>query len=214
MAIGACLSGMLVRTMAFVEVVVAMLAAILLGGLFSALIGIIAVVMNPSQYDASFGFMFSGVLGGVGGGLLGSFIARINYYVGPLKQYAVFSGRATRKEYWLFFFLNLIIYILLSFCEGFLRGLGSPEGTPLPVLSFVYIIALLTPSLAVGVRRIHDAGKSAWWLLAGLIPILGAVWLAILLMSFGSESGKNEYGPNPHQTPTFRRRPRRRTIRE
>ena len=222
MAIGALLSGLLVRTMGFVEVVVAMLAAILISGIFSVLIGAFAVFMIPSLYEAAVAFMFAGVLGGAGGGLLGSFIARINYYVGPLNQYAVFSGRATRKEYWLFFFLSIIIYILLSFSEGFLEGFlqldfVGPYGPPVPVLSFVYIIALLTPSLAVGVRRIHDAGKSAWWLLAGLIPILGAVSLAILLMN-PSESGRNKYGPDSHQEPNIRRRLRprrlRRTIRE
>ena len=210
MAIGAILSGLPIRTMGFVEVVVAMLAAIPLSGIFSVLIGILAVAMNKAAVEP-IGVILAGVLGGVGGGLLGSYLARIDYYVGPIKNYAVFSGRATRKEYWLFFFLNLIIYCLLAISEGFFRGF---YGTQVPVISFAYIIALLTPSLAVTARRIHDVGKSAWWLLVGLIPVLGAVWLAILLMSFGSESGENEYGPNPHRTPTFRRRPRRRTIRE
>ncbi|EGU43156.1 hypothetical protein VII00023_18349 [Vibrio ichthyoenteri ATCC 700023] len=111
----------------------------------------------------------------------------MEWYLAVLKKYAVFSGRSRRKEYWMFFLINLIFTLLLGFVDGLL-------GTV--VLGFVYSLAILIPSIAVGVRRLHDTGRTGWWLLISLIPIIGILVL-IYFMVGDSAPGHNEYGPNP-----------------
>lgn len=106
----------------------------------------------------------------------------MKWYLKVLKQYADFNGRARRKEYWMFVLFNSIF----AFLFGFICGLiGSPE------LSSIYSLAVLLPSIAVGVRRMHDVGKSGWFL---LIPIYNF----ILSVSNG-ENGENKYGPDPKE---------------
>jgi uncharacterized membrane protein YhaH (DUF805 family) len=118
----------------------------------------------------------------------------MNWYLTVLKKYAVFGGRARRSEYWFFALFNVIISIVLVVIDG-LTGLLSPTGG-LGLLSGIYSLAVLIPSLAVGVRRLHDTGKSAWWLLIALVPLVGAIVL-IVFMCLDSNPGQNQYGPNP-----------------
>ena len=99
----------------------------------------------------------------------------MNYYVKVLKNYAVFTGRARRKEYWMFILFNAIISIVLSMIE--------------PTIYTIYSLAVLIPSIAVGVRRMHDVGKSGWYL---LIPLYN-----LILACTDGDSGDNEYGSNP-----------------
>ena len=106
-------------------------------------------------------------------------------------NYANFNGRASRQEYWMFFLFNIIFAIVAGFVDGFL-GLGF--------LYLLYSVAVLIPSLAVGVRRLHDVNKSGWWLFISLIPIIGAIWLLILLCT-DSNPGENNYGPSPKAAP-------------
>ena len=104
----------------------------------------------------------------------------MNYYLKVLQNYATFSGRARRSEYWFFFLFNLII----SFVFGFVFGLMQ-----VPQLAIIYSLAVLIPSIAVGVRRMHDVGKSGWFL---LIPIYN------LILAFRDGiKGDNEYGADP-----------------
>jgi uncharacterized membrane protein YhaH (DUF805 family) len=112
----------------------------------------------------------------------------MNWYLEVLKKYAVFTGRARRQEYWMFFLFNLIITLALAFIEGML---GSPG-----VLGLLYSLAVLIPAIAVGVRRLHDTNRSGWWMLIGLIPFIGAIVLIIFFVQ-DSQPGENEYGPNP-----------------
>ena len=93
----------------------------------------------------------------------------VNWYIQVLKNYAVFSGRARRREYWMFFLFNLIIAIILGIIEGVI--FFDPESSR-SILGTLYGLAILIPSLAVGVRRLHDTGRSGWWMLIGLIPII------------------------------------------
>ncbi len=110
-----------------------------------------------------------------------------------LKKYATFSGRAARSEYWYFVLFNIIISIVLSMADG-ITGLKSDSGSGL--LSGIYSLAVLVPSLAVSVRRLHDTGKTGWWALICLIPVLG--WIVFLIfMVTDSTPGDNQYGPNP-----------------
>lgn len=87
----------------------------------------------------------------------------MNEYTYAWSQYAVFSGRATKKEYWMFFLVNLIISVILSIL--------AQVSDLVAILSLLYNLAVFLPSLAVGVRRMHDAGHSGWWMLAPLINL-------------------------------------------
>jgi uncharacterized membrane protein YhaH (DUF805 family) len=117
----------------------------------------------------------------------------MNWYLEVLRKYAVFSGRARRKEYWMFALFNIIIAFALAVIEG-LTGI-FPE-SPRSVLGSIYMLAVFLPSLGVGVRRLHDTGRSGWWLLIGLVPIIG--WIVLLVFNVqDSQPGENRFGPNP-----------------
>lgn len=121
----------------------------------------------------------------------------INWYKKVLNQYADFEGRARRTEYWMFTLVNMLIMLPL-YIIGFI-GMTS-ESSLLSTVGFglymLYGFAVLVPSLAVGVRRLHDTGKSGWMLLVSIIPIIGFFWLLFLLISEG-DRGDNQYGPDP-----------------
>ncbi|MCB5179797.1 DUF805 domain-containing protein [Streptomyces antimicrobicus] len=116
----------------------------------------------------------------------------MNHYLDVLKKYAVFSGRARRQEYWLFVLFNVIISLVLALVDGILGTNG--------ILGVVYSVAVLLPSLAVAVRRLHDTGRSGWWLLIALVPLVGAIVLLVFLATEG-EPNPNKYGPNPKYAP-------------
>lgn len=111
----------------------------------------------------------------------------MNYYISVLKQYAEFSGRSGRKEYWMFVLFNFIISLGISFIA---------KSMEMPMLSTVYSLAIFLPSLGVGIRRLHDVNKSGWMLLVSLIPLVGFIWLIVLMATKGDES-ENQYGPAP-----------------
>lgn len=126
----------------------------------------------------------------------------MNYYLSVLKNYAVFSGRARRAEYWYFILFNLIITIILM---GIDYSLGLQIG-----ISTVYSLAVLIPSIAVSVRRLHDTGRTGWWL---LLPIVAAITLVvpaigafvvliadiviIVFLVLAGTRGENKYGADP-----------------
>lgn len=112
----------------------------------------------------------------------------IEWYLKVVRDnYANFNGRARRSEYWYFFLFNFIISIVLAVVDNFI-GFSLIGG--------IYSLAVLIPSIAVGVRRLHDINKSGWYLLVAFIPIAGAIWLIILLATEGN-MGNNQYGPDP-----------------
>ena len=117
----------------------------------------------------------------------------MNWYVQVLKKYAVFSGRARRKEYWYFALFNFIIGFVLGLIDAVL-GL-TMVGTS-GLLSSLYFLAVLLPTIGVSVRRLHDTGRSGWWILIGLIPLIGAIILLFYMVS-DSQEGTNQYGPSP-----------------
>lgn len=106
----------------------------------------------------------------------------MDWYLKVLKQYAVFTGRARRQEFWWFALINLIIVVILGWIWEFLASL--------------YSLAVLLPAIGVGIRRLHDTGKTGWWLLLQLIPVIGTIILIIFFVQ-DSDEGTNEYGPNP-----------------
>tara|TARA_B100000795_G_scaffold245612_1_gene210825 strand:- start:164 stop:535 length:372 start_codon:yes stop_codon:yes gene_type:complete len=118
----------------------------------------------------------------------------MNWYLKALNQYADFNGRARRKEYWMFFLFNMVFAVLASLIDiaAGTANLDSGSG----VFQGIYSLAVLIPGLAVGVRRLHDVGKSGWMLLIALIPIIGAIWLLVLMVT-DSKEGTNKWGENP-----------------
>jgi uncharacterized membrane protein YhaH (DUF805 family) len=118
----------------------------------------------------------------------------MDWYLAVLKNYAQFNGRAGRKEYWYFTLFNVIFSVVLSFVDG-LTGTWDPE-SGIGLLSTLYSLAVLIPSIAVGVRRLHDTGRSAWWLLILLIPLIGVI-IFLVFMVLESQEGENQYGPSP-----------------
>jgi len=115
----------------------------------------------------------------------------MRWYAMVLKQYAVFGGRARRKEYWMFVLFNTLIVVALGLVEGILRI--APENNS-SVLAIIYQLAIAIPSLAVGVRRMHDTNHSGWWL---FFPIVGLVFAVR-----EGQKGENRFGPDPKSTPT------------
>jgi uncharacterized membrane protein YhaH (DUF805 family) len=119
----------------------------------------------------------------------------MSWYLKVLKNYAVFSGRARRQEYWMFVLFNVLISVGLNVIDraaGLTYGPHNAHG----ILHSIYSLAVLLPSLAVSVRRLHDIGKSGWSLLVALIPCIGAFILLYWHVQDG-EAGDNAYGPNP-----------------
>ena len=114
----------------------------------------------------------------------------MHWYFEVLKKYSVFDGRAHRTEYWMFVLVNVIISFVLEMV------LGDPG-----VLAVLYSLAVLVPSIAVSVRRLHDIGRSGWWLLVGVIPVVGGIVLLVFAVQ-DSQLGDNQYGPNPKDTPS------------
>jgi uncharacterized membrane protein YhaH (DUF805 family) len=121
----------------------------------------------------------------------------MSWFIAALKKYAVFSGRARRKEYWMFaLFAGLIYVVLLAIV---LAAHASPA--LIGVLGFVEL-AFLLPGWGVTVRRLHDTGRSGWWILFGIVPLVGAITLLVFYCT-DSQAGANKYGPNPKETPAF-----------
>ena len=113
-------------------------------------------------------------------------------------NYANFSGRARRKEYWMFVLIQAVIMILLMVLDNFMGLAFEIEGISLGY-GYLYVIGMLAhfiPALAVLVRRLHDVGKSGWFYFIGLIPLVGPIWLLVLFCTDGNQ-GENKWGPNP-----------------
>jgi uncharacterized membrane protein YhaH (DUF805 family) len=110
----------------------------------------------------------------------------MEHFFGAFKKYADFSGRARRQEYWMFILIYMIIYIVLAV-------LDETVGTM--VLGLVFILVTLIPSISIATRRLHDTGRSGWWQLIALIPLIGAIVLIVFLAQDSHD--ENAYGPNP-----------------
>jgi len=118
----------------------------------------------------------------------------MDWYLMALKKYAEFQGRSQRKECWMFTLFNFLAMVLLG-AVGALLG-GGGEGGLGDVLQGLYGLGVLVPGIAVTVRRLHDIGKSGWWGLVALIPLIGSLILIYFAVK-DSQPETNEYGPNP-----------------
>ena len=112
----------------------------------------------------------------------------MNWYLGCWKKYAEFSGRARRKEFWMFALFNFLASVALAIVDGILGTNGGLGG--------IYSLAVLIPTIAVSARRLHDTDHSGWWYWIGLIPLIGSIVLLVFLCS-DSKPGENRFGPNP-----------------
>ena len=119
----------------------------------------------------------------------------MNWYLKVLKEhYADFNGRARREEYWMFALFNAIAMIVLMIVFGGIAALLESPG--ILFISYIYLLAIIVPSLALIVRRLHDVGKSGWFYLINFIPLVGPIWLLVLFCT-DSENGANKWGENP-----------------
>ncbi len=112
----------------------------------------------------------------------------MNHYLTVLKKYTTFTGRARRAEYWMFTLFNIIIAVVLGVLDAVI---GSPG-----ILGGIYVLAVLLPSIAVSIRRLHDTGRSGWWLLIVFVPFIGAI-VFLVFSVLDSQPGNNAYGPSP-----------------
>ena len=120
----------------------------------------------------------------------------MDWYLKVLKQYADFNGRARRKEYWMFFLFNMVFAVLASLIDSSAGTANFVSGSGL--FQNIYSLVVFVPGLAVGVRRLHDIGKSGWMLLLAFIPLIGAIWLLVLFAT-NSKEGTNKWGQNPKE---------------
>jgi uncharacterized membrane protein YhaH (DUF805 family) len=118
----------------------------------------------------------------------------MEWYLAVLKRYAEFNGRSRRKEYWMFTLYNMVIFTVF-YLAGLVTVLRGSISVVFFGLALVYWLATLVPGLAVSVRRLHDIDKSGWFLLIGLIPLVGIALLVLVCLD--GTPGDNRFGPNP-----------------
>lgn len=118
----------------------------------------------------------------------------MGWFIEASKKYAVFSGRSRRKEYWYFTLFYIFITIALAIVDSAL-GTWAPS-VGIGLLSGIFGLALLLPSIAVTVRRLHDTDRTGWWYLISFIPIIGPLVLLVFVV-MDSTPGSNRYGSNP-----------------
>ena len=106
----------------------------------------------------------------------------MDYFIGALKKYADFNGRARRKEYWMFVLIYMVINVILAV-------LG------MDIISMIVGLALLIPSISIGARRLHDTGRSGWWQLIYFVPLIGLIVMIVFLVQDSHDD--NDYGVNP-----------------
>ena len=114
----------------------------------------------------------------------------MNYYLDVVKKYAQFDGRARRKEYWMYTLFYAIIGAVVSILDTAI-GAGG-------IISIIYWLAFILPTLGVTVRRLHDTDRSWTWILITFVPIIGSLWL-LVLMCLDSTPGENRFGENPKE---------------
>lgn len=124
----------------------------------------------------------------------------MNWYLKVLSKYAVLSGRARRTEFWMFTLISGIISLVLGALDSFFGNSPFSGSSNFSPISNLYSLVVFIPSIAVSVRRLQDIGRSGWWLLLVLIPVIG--WIALIYFNIqDSEPGENRFGPNPKEYP-------------
>ena len=122
----------------------------------------------------------------------------MNWFLKAFKQYVVFSGRARRKEYWMFVLFMFIFGLIAIALDNILDITFQFPGVYYGPIYIIFGLVMFLPNLGVSIRRLHDTGKSGWFIFIGLIPLIGAIWLLVLMFT-DSQPGENSYGPNPKE---------------
>jgi uncharacterized membrane protein YhaH (DUF805 family) len=121
------------------------------------------------------------------------------WFLSVLKnKYADFEGRARRKEYWMFVLFQFIIFVGVMVLSTVGGMISSILGLLFSLVFLVIALGLLVPGLAIAVRRLHDTGRSGWFILLSMVPVIGLVVLVFLCLD--SQPGDNQYGPNPKES--------------
>lgn len=118
----------------------------------------------------------------------------MEYFTGAYKKYADFSGRARRKEYWMFYLFYILAFVVLGFIDGLIGTFNIESG--IGILTGIFAIATILPALAIAARRLHDTNRSGWWQLIIIIPLIGPIVLLVFLVLKGNEN-ENRFGDNP-----------------
>jgi uncharacterized membrane protein YhaH (DUF805 family) len=120
----------------------------------------------------------------------------MDWYLDILKNhYADFEGRARRKEYWMFFLVTIGVYIAIAIVSAIVSIVSDTLGGLVMLVYYVFALGVMVPSIAIGVRRLHDTGRTGWLMLLGLIPLANLVLLYFMIVE--GDPGPNEYGPDP-----------------
>ena len=117
-----------------------------------------------------------------------------------LKNYADFNGRARRKEYWMFYLFAILGGLVTGFIDAVIGTFDEISG--IGVLSGLFILGIIIPSISVGIRRFHDQDRSGWWVLIGLIPFIGGL-VFLVFMCLPGTSGDNRFGADPILSESF-----------
>ncbi|WP_339149498.1 MULTISPECIES: DUF805 domain-containing protein [unclassified Sutcliffiella] len=120
----------------------------------------------------------------------------MHWYLEGFRNYFNFSGRARRKEYWIFTLGNFVIFWVVAIL---LITIFPNNDTPGVIFILVYGVVMFLPTISITVRRLHDIGRSGWWNLLGLIPLIG--WIPIFVFACMESESDNKYGPNPRKLP-------------
>lgn len=118
----------------------------------------------------------------------------MSYYLEAFRKYAVFNGRSRRAEYWYFVLFNLIVGLVLAAIDALLGTFSASANIGL--LSGIYSLAVIIPTIALTVRRLHDTDRTGWWVLINLVPFIGSIVILIFAL-LDSTPGSNRFGPNP-----------------
>jgi uncharacterized membrane protein YhaH (DUF805 family) len=114
----------------------------------------------------------------------------IQYFMdGVTKHYFDFNGRTRRTAFWYYMLVYVVIYIVLAIVQ-------SVAHMTTPIITSIFALALLLPTLGMEVRRLHDTNRSGWWVLIALVPLIGIILLIVWWAAAGT-TGSNEYGPDP-----------------
>ena len=120
----------------------------------------------------------------------------MGWFISVVKNFS-FKGRARRKEYWMFVLFTVLVTALLMFADERLDFFS--ENNDPDILTLIFLLMIVIQALAVSVRRMHDTGRTGWWLLIQFVPYIGTVIWFVLSVLNGKE-GENRYGPDPKQT--------------
>ncbi|QXP53529.1 DUF805 domain-containing protein [Cellulophaga sp. HaHa_2_95] len=119
----------------------------------------------------------------------------MKWYLDALKKYAQFDGRSRRQEYWMFRLFSVLFMFASLFIDGIISYLAD---FPLFLVTTLYCLAIIIPSIAITIRRLHDTNNSGWMIFVALIPFVGGIWLLVLEVTEGTH-GTNNYGEDPKE---------------